>query len=176
VRRIADLLGVPLELRSQPRRGSMFSVSLPITSEQPKRAHPRRIAVRRAGGYAGLRVVVIDNEPSILSGMRTLLEGWGCICATATHARAALSLLEKEGAPHFIIADYHLDDGDGLAAIEVLRQRFGASIPAILVTADRDRELKRLVLEVDVDLLQKPLKPAALRALLTRKAALIAAE
>jgi CheY-like chemotaxis protein len=120
--------------------------------------------------------VVIDNEPAILAGMRTLLEGWGCACLSAMRARDALNQLEKEGTPHFIIADYHLGESDGLAAIAAVRHRFGQSIPAILITADRDRGLKHKAAAVDVDLLHKPLKPAALRALLTRKAALAAAE
>ncbi len=176
VRRIADLLEAPLSVRSRPRRGSVFSLSLPATSEQPERVTPRRLSVRRGGGPNGLRIVVIDNEPSILSGMRTLLEGWGCACLTAAHAREALGLLEGEDAPQLVIADYHLDESDGLAAIEALRGRFGAMIPAILITADRDAGLRRRALQADIDLLHKPLKPAALRALLARKAALAAAE
>jgi len=83
--------------------------------------------------------------------------------------------LAEAGAPHFIIADYHLDDSNGLAAIAALRARFGTQIPALLITADRDRGLKHRAASEDVDLLHKPLKPAALRALLTRKAAALAA-
>ncbi|MFI5013228.1 MAG: NahK/ErcS family hybrid sensor histidine kinase/response regulator [Hyphomicrobiales bacterium] len=176
VRRIADLLGAPLEVRSRPQRGSVFSISLPATSALPSRAPPRRISVRRGGGYAGLKILVIDNEPAILSGMRTLLEGWGCVCLTAVHARGALSLLQDEDPPHSIIADYHLDEADGIAAIEAVRGRFGSAIPAILITADRDMGLKRRAAHADIDLMHKPLKPAALRALLSRKAALAAAE
>jgi CheY-like chemotaxis protein len=131
--------------------------------------------LRESGGHAGLRIVVIDNEPSILSGMRALLEGWGCVCVVATQAQDAMRRLEEAGAPHFIIADYHLDQSNGLAAIAMLRARFGAHIPAFLITADRDRGLRHKAASDDVDLLHKPLKPAALRALLTRKAAALAA-
>ncbi|MBV9112439.1 MAG: PAS-domain containing protein [Hyphomicrobiales bacterium] len=176
VRRIADLLDTPLEVRSRPGRGSVFRLSLPITLEAPRRLAPRRLAVGRGGNHAGLRIAVIDNEPSILSGMRTLLEGWGCICILATNVEDALERLVEHGPPHFIIADYHLDRTDGLAGIAMLRGHFGARIPAILITADRDRSLRQKAAAEEVDLLHKPLKPAALRALLTRKAALAAAE
>ena len=142
----------------------------------PARHPPRRLQLRRGGGYAGLRILVIDNEPAILAGMRALLEGWGCACDTAAHAREALSRIADEAAPHFVIADYHLDEEDGIAAIGRLRERFGAAMPAILITADRDTSLRRRAAQLDIDLLQKPLKPAALRALLTRMAALAAAE
>ncbi|SDR52592.1 Na+/proline symporter [Rhizobiales bacterium GAS113] len=176
VRRIADLLTAPLTIRSLPQRGSVFSISLPATSEPPQSLPQRRFAVRGGGGYAGLRILVIDNEPAILSGMRTLLEGWGCVCLTAAHAREALALIADGEPPHFVIADYHLDEADGIAAIETLRGRFGQALPAILITADRDMGLKRRAADADIDLLHKPLKPASLRALLTRKAALAAAE
>jgi CheY-like chemotaxis protein len=176
VRRIADLLGAPLEVRSRPQRGSVFALSLPLSSELPKRPASRRPAARRRGGYAGLKIIVIDNEPSILSGMRTLLEGWDCICLTAADAGEALSLTEAADPPQLIIADYHLDESDGIGAIALLRSRLGAEIPAILITADRDAALQRRVQLAEIDLLHKPLKPAALRALLARRAALAAAE
>ncbi|MBV9567153.1 MAG: PAS-domain containing protein, partial [Hyphomicrobiales bacterium] len=176
VRRIADLLATPLEVRSRPGRGSVFRLSLPVTLEAPRRVAPRRLAPGRGGNHDGLRIVVVDNEPSILSGMRLLLEGWGCICILAKNLEGALERLNADGPPHFIIADYHLDEADGLGAIRSLRLRFGAHIPAILITADRDRGLRQKAAAENVDLLHKPLKPAALRALLMRKAALAAAE
>ena len=175
VRRIADLLATPLEVLSTPGCGSVFRLSLPVTWEAPKRLAPRRFAMGQGLNHEGVRVVVIDNEPSILSGMRTLLEGWGCVCIVARDLEAALKKLDGK-APHFIIADYHLDEGDGLAVIRAMRMRFGTRVPAILITADRDRALRQKSAAEDVDLLPKPLKPAALRALLTRKAALAAAE
>ena len=72
------------------------------------------------------------------------------------------------GAPDVIIADYHLDDGDGVAAIGALRAAFGADIPAILATADRSAEVREAALRAQIAILHKPLKPAQLRALLMR--------
>ena len=80
-----------------------------------------------------------------------------------------------EGAPDAIIADYHLDEGDGLAAIAALRERLGFSVAAILATAERSQEVRDAAARADVALLNKPLKPAPLRAQLTRCLALRAA-
>jgi CheY-like chemotaxis protein len=71
-------------------------------------------------------------------------------------------------APDVIIADYHLDDGDGVMAVEALRAVFGADIPAILATADRGLEAREAALRARISMLHKPLKPAQLRALLMR--------
>ena len=48
-----------------------------------------------------------------------------------------MAALEMFGAPDVIIADYHFDSGNGVAAIRAVRERFGRSISAILATADR---------------------------------------
>ena len=80
--------------------------------------------------------------------------------------------LDVFGPPDVIIADYHLDLGDGVAAIRGLRQRFGRSTPAILATADRSLEVRDEAARADVIVMTKPLKPAPLRAQLTRYAAL----
>jgi CheY-like chemotaxis protein len=84
----------------------------------------------------------------------------------------AETALEAIGAPDVIIADYHLDSGDGVAAIRALRERFGRSTPAILVTADRSPEVRDEAERADVVVMNKPIKPAPLRAQLTRYAAL----
>ena len=78
----------------------------------------------------------------------------------------------RSAPPDVIIADYHLDFGDGVAAIRALRERFGRSTPAILATADRSPEVRDEAARADVIVMTKPLKPAPLRAQLTRYAAL----
>ena len=59
----------------------------------------------------------------------------------------------------------------GLAAGAALRARLGAGLPAVLITADHTRELAAQARQAGISLLNKPLKPAALRALLSRLSA-----
>ena len=61
-----------------------------------------------------------------------------------------MAALDAFGAPDVIIADYHLDLGDGVAAIRALRERFGRSTPAILATADRSLEVRDEAERADV--------------------------
>jgi CheY-like chemotaxis protein len=118
-------------------------------------------------------VLSIDNEPRVLDGMRVLLGKWGCRVAVARSLEEALVALgDLDGAPDAIVADYHLDEGDGLAAIAALRERVGFPVAAILATADRSQEVREAVARADVALLNKPLKPAPLRAQLRRCLAL----
>ena len=59
------------------------------------------------------------------------------------------------------------DEGpDGLEVVGALRKRWARTVPAALVTADRDPTLRLRARALQVELLHKPVKPASLRALL----------
>ena len=85
-----------------------------------------------------------------------------------SHATPDVELAEAQMAPDGLLVDYHLDDGNGIAAIAELRCRFGSDLPAILITADRSPHVRADARAQGIQLLHKPLKPAALRALLTQ--------
>ena len=75
---LCHVLDHPLEVRSRPGKGSVFSVTVPIARavSQPrpavKRGEPQHNAL------TGTQVLCIDNEDSILVGMNSLLTRWGC--------------------------------------------------------------------------------------------------
>jgi CheY-like chemotaxis protein len=101
--------------------------------------------------------------------MHALLTGWGCRVLRASDlATAIAAVLASSVAPGGLLVDYHLDSGNGLEAIAELRQRFGESLPAILITADRSPRLRDEARAHGVQVLSKPLKPAALRALMAQ--------
>jgi CheY-like chemotaxis protein len=101
--------------------------------------------------------------------MDALLGGWGCRVLKAPDlATAVATITESQVAPNGLLIDYHLDRGNGLDAIVELRRRFGADLPAILITADRSPAVREAAIAANVHVLNKPLKPAALRALLAQ--------
>jgi CheY-like chemotaxis protein len=67
-----------------------------------------------------------------------------------------------------LLVDYHLDKGNGIDAIGELRRRLGADLPAILITADRSPLVRDEARGRDIQVLNKPIKPAALRALMAQ--------
>jgi CheY-like chemotaxis protein len=169
VERIARVLDYKIAVSSALGRGSRFSVGVPLSAViPPRRQQPVARDVDRVQ-LSGIAVLCIDNEPAILDGMQTLLDGWSCRVLKAPHLEAAIALVaEAQTAPDGLLVDYHLDDGNGIATIAELRRRFGADLPAILITADRSPHVRADARAQGIQLLQKPLKPAALRALLTQ--------
>jgi CheY-like chemotaxis protein len=113
-------------------------------------------------------VLCVENEPQVLAGMEALLSGWGCHVLTAPGREQALALINgTRTRPDALLVDYHLDDGNGIETIVALRRKLGG-IPAALVTADRSPAVRNEARAKDVQVFNKPVKPAALRAFLAQ--------
>lgn len=168
VRRISRLLGCTVQVRSEPGRGSSFSVLVPVESEAEEAASGRAFAVRPSA-VDDVSVLVIDNDEAILDGMTQLLRAWRCQVVAVPSQSDAQTRLDRTGVrPDIVLADYHLDDGSlGTDAITAVREQLGREIPAAVITADRSPEVLSAVRRLpQVSLLTKPIKPARLRALL----------
>ncbi|HXT82486.1 MAG TPA: hybrid sensor histidine kinase/response regulator [Acetobacteraceae bacterium] len=173
VDRIARVLDHPVRFRSVPGEGTAFTVRLPRGFGSPPAWRPVAMPVRALPALEDAAILCIDNEPGVLDGMKTLLEGWGCRVLVASGLTQALKLQAQEFRNlNMMMVDYHLDAGaDGLHCIEVLRRHFGVQVPAMLITADRSEAVKTAAMSRGLHVLSKPIKPAALRALLTRSMA-----
>ena len=108
---------------------------------------------------------MIDNEEPVQESMRALLERWGCIVATAGSAADAVAHCSGTD---IILADFHLDENlTGCQAVYAVRRHFGRDIPAAIITADRSDETRRLISAQYLPVLNKPVKPNRLRALVS---------
>lgn len=166
VERIARMLGHPIEVWSEPGRGSRFSLRLPAGSPMSTEA-PIREKNGSGARSRGALLVVIENEASIREGMKVLLQGWGYVVLTASSPDIALGLLRRSShMPSAVIADYHLDQGTGTEAIRRIRGELGVELPAIVITADRLPAVQQEVEALELPMLSKPVRPAKLRTLL----------
>ncbi|WPN55702.1 NahK/ErcS family hybrid sensor histidine kinase/response regulator [Pseudomonas sp. P9_31] len=168
VERIAKILDYRIQVHSLPGRGSMFSIEVPISHEIPLPISQAAPQLSTGNPLPGRRLLVLDNEVSILESMSALLGQWGCEVVTATDEATALVALQGQ-APELILADYHLDHGVvGCEVVRHLREYFSQAIPAVIITADRTDQCRRSLQRLDAPLLNKPVKPGKLRAVLTQ--------
>jgi signal transduction histidine kinase len=166
VRRASEMLRHPVALRSEPGKGSTFAIMVPLGQEQSEEEQESP-PTSRDRSMRDLSVLVVDNERQIQSGMRTLLTGWGCAVTTADGFEEAAARFSHTERPDIILVDYHLKDGEtGDTVIDRLHRHFGAAIPAVMISADRGETLKTQLAAAGTPLLNKPVKPAQLRALL----------
>ena len=174
VRRLADLMNAPLELRSEVGRGTVFTLRLPVG--KAPRAAERALGARAPTGVtlAGRVIVVVEDEPAVRQGLEVLLASWGATIVSLESLAATRAWTEAADAspPALVIADYRLEEGaTGVAAIAAVRRRFGASVPAIVVTGSAMSGHEKDALEHDFHLLIKPVLPNKLRAMIAFKLA-----
>lgn len=169
--RMAKVLGHALTLRSEVDRGTVFALEVPWRKgETLVKEETQRKRSATTNKLKSARIICIDNETMTLEGMRAILEGWECEVHTARTIGGAKSIMRHlDGDPDAILADYHLDNEiTGLMALEALNERTEGEVPGIVITADRTEEVADIIKRAGYHLLNKPVKPAALRALLTR--------
>ena len=129
---------------------------------------------RQASPIDGEIVLCVDNETEILDGMKGLIGKWGAAPITASSPREAAAAADRIFAeqgrwPALLLVDYHLNDHvTGLDVIDELRNKALCKLPAVILTADHSQTVADLVGEAGITLLRKPVKPAALRALVNR--------
>ena len=168
VERVARVLDCTIELVSEAGRGAHFMVTVSRSNAAPVELPAREDTRIDPGQLAGITTLCIDNEPSVLDGMETLLRGWGCEVIKAPDLALALAAIsESRMMPNGLLVDYHLDHGNGIEAIVELRRRY-SDLPAILITADRSPAVRERARAENIQVLHKPIKPAALRALLAQ--------
>ncbi len=190
---LARTLGHPIGLASVPRRGSVFSLTLPLAASVEavslSTKHPHASSqdepVDAGSSDHGLvpklpadnallldaRILVIDDESTVREGMVALLGQWGCVCLSVGSIEEALAQAAAF-APQLIVSDYRLrQQRNGLEAISSLRQLLGAGTPAILITGDTAPDRLRETLGSGMRLLHKPVAPEQLRSVVLKELA-----
>lgn len=161
VQRMTHLLDFPVHVHSELGKGSCFMIEVPLTAAT--KIHTP-VVPTTALQHTAYKVLCLDNDETILDGMRTLLSKWGYQVFTATEPEEALQLITQHDIQVWLI-DQHLNhDQRGLDFIE---QHRPAHVPVALITADSDPELPQRLKKQNIVLLKKPLKPAGLRAWLS---------
>ncbi|VAW54266.1 hypothetical protein MNBD_GAMMA06-1317, partial [hydrothermal vent metagenome] len=168
VDRLCRLLNHPLNIKSVPSRGSVFSIELPFVRNQQHRKQAPEIVAHYSDDVAGLCILVIDDEALIRQAISELLDSWGCLVMLAESEQQAVEQISAGRIPDIIVADYRLRDGKtGTEAIERLYIECGKRIPAAVITGDTAPDRLQAIEASGFPVLYKPVAPARLRALLS---------
>ena len=170
VQKLAGLLGTTATVRSRPGKGTLFSIVLPEVMpgliEAPPAPEPDPTTPR---DVAGMRVLVIDDEPSILAGISYLLGSWGCEVVTAEDAQQAMEAVHQwMQPPDLVISDLRLREGTGLDVLALLdryyRRRPGDPPPfaRVLITGETRGEFLKNIDQKTTRVLFKPVSPERL--------------
>jgi CheY-like chemotaxis protein len=113
-------------------------------------------------------VLCIDDDPSILEGLTSLLGRWGCVARGVRDEGLALRALDEGFVPDAVLCDYqlanHRTGAQALTAVRAALQRSGhEGAVMLLITGDMaSGELATLATQ-GIPVLHKPVTPARLR-------------
>ncbi len=169
VKRLSVLLDHPVWVRSEPGKGSVFAIDVPLGSAEAVTAVAPCAPAPAA--RSGLVALVIDDDAMVLTGLRTVLEGWGYEVLIAGSGDEALETLrEARQAPDVIIVDYRLREGEvGTAVVRRVREFVGRVVPGVLLTGETGSEFQQEAAENDLGLAHKPVTPRQLHSALERQ-------
>ena len=165
----ARLLGLSVQLRSNLGCGSRFTIDVPVAQsgtvtpvQLPPEPLPMPIPL-------GLVALVLEDDRLSREAVVSLLSGWGFEVRSADSLPVALQLIEDHGPPDVLVSDYRLADWvNGIDAVKQLRAAANRQIPACLMSGTSTPALVQAARDVGLTLLQKPVRPAKLRALVRR--------
>ncbi len=158
VDKTAALLGLQIRVRSQPDRGSMFAIELPLGERVAPAGQTARPYLTRR-----LRIGLVEDDSRVRDALTQVLEDAGHELIVATSGKALIEALGRR-APDIIVSDYRLVGTEtGYDVIEISRKIFGADLPALLITGDTDPALVLSMSRRGIKVLYKPLKLESLQ-------------
>jgi len=166
VRRLTDLLEHQIHVDSNPGRGSKFTLTLPIVTDAALVAPDDSFADAANAELASGLIVLIEDDVNVANAWGLLLEAEGYRVATAASAIEANALIKHlDEQPALLISDFHLLDGStGVQAVQIIREFYGAEIPAFIVSGDTSKVVKDARLLDNCTLMCKPVDTARLLA------------
>jgi CheY-like chemotaxis protein len=170
VQRLADLLNTRVDLSSRVGKGTCVRVLVrcaPAALALPA-SSPALAAIEEEESLAGVRILVIDDERTILEGLSVVLANWGAEVLPAQTRAEALALADAWAQPpDVVVSDLLLQGGDNgldvLAALERHPRGIGAGTARLLVTGETKPDRLREVASAGITVLYKPVSPRVLR-------------
>ena len=171
VRRLADRLGCRITIGytdADKRTGTTIAVHVPAGKDVPEEPAEALAGPAASGDedVAGLAVLVIDDDATVLHATRALLTQWRCRVATCRRGDDLDAVVARFGAPDVALVDYRLEGGvKGLDLVERVRE-LHPGMGIVMVTGETAPQVMDQLAEAGLPVLEKPVSPRELRQML----------
>lgn len=141
-KRILELQGVILQVKSEPGKGSCFyyTQTFPVTQEAAADGGRTQVSAGQELPLRDVSLLLVEDNPLNVLVAQTMLENNGARVDVATNGVEALERLDP-GRHRLILMDLHMPVMDGYEATALLRQR-GETLPIIALTASMPNEVE----------------------------------
>jgi signal transduction histidine kinase/ligand-binding sensor domain-containing protein/AmiR/NasT family two-component response regulator len=136
-KQLSELMGGDVSLVSSIGEGSKFTVRLPLSATQAPQAKSDGVDAIDQPPLAGVRILVVDDNPINLAVARAILEAVGADITTAGDGFEGLELL-RSASFDVVLMDLQMPRMNGSEAVGHIRtgQAGAADMPVIALTAD----------------------------------------
>jgi CheY-like chemotaxis protein len=159
-KRILELQGVPLNLHSEPNKGSTFyfTQSFSCTNEAIGDGRDPLPAAESEQRLRGIHILLVEDNPLNVLVAQTMLENNGATVDVAVNGAEALDKLDARS-HQLVLMDLHMPVMDGYEATVLLRRR-GETLPIIALTASTPKEVESDAFAAGLnDVVVKPFSP-----------------
>ena len=165
VRRLANLLDMPLTMRSRVGKGTVFSLTVPLGTGPIQAPTQTRLS---GLDFDSLRVLIVDDEADVRLALALLLVGWGCdVLEAESLAQTRAEMAAAKWQPELAIVDLRLrQEESGIDLLDWLRAHVDPTLRGMIITGDIATERLADIKSSGYALLHKPVAPAKLRALM----------
>ncbi|MBW3563808.1 MAG: response regulator [Acidobacteria bacterium] len=157
-----------LSVRSEPGRGSAFTILLPCAERALPPSETRPVQEEAPQNYRGVDVMIVDDDPAVGEGIRIMLEMTEANVTLRSSGREALELLDRGFHPELIILDMGMPEMSGAEVHAAIRAR-NLRIPILISSGYGDPKRLDQILGDDATFyLQKPYELNDLLAMMQR--------
>jgi CheY-like chemotaxis protein len=146
--------GGQLFVESTPNAGTTFHIFLPLAGSAAESHRPRRKLMRRPSAIR--RVLLVEDEPAVASGLSRLLEAEGMEVNVVYEGASVNTAIERLG-PDVVVLDIGLPDMEGTQVYARIADRF-PGLPVLFSTGHGgdEQHLEQFLSRPNVGLLMKP--------------------
>ncbi len=162
VKRLTDLLDLPISLDSKLDHGTRFTVTVPLGVETSSPIEHK--TANDLPPLESYKLMVVEDNPVVLDATQEMLTSLNCEVYPAKDIPEALEIIkELDDLPDLLLVDYQLANGvTGDTAIEKICEASNEKLPAIIVTGNTNSQVFREASKAAYRVLNKPVNPDGL--------------
>jgi len=160
-KKILELQGSQLQLKSEPGKGSIFFFTQTFPLSQAfnfSQSETVPDEIEKGRPLSGVSLLMAeDNELNVLVA-KTFLEKWGAKIDVAMNGEEAVRKLDTNK-HQIVLMDMHMPVMDGYEAVKIIRNK-GINIPIIALTASLPSEVEERARDLSINaIVTKPFQP-----------------